>query len=468
MAAAAGDGAHAEDGARWLLRRGLDASTGGSAGGSASGSDAGGVVSEQLYATVSAVSLAFCVLTVVTSLWGIYQHLKHYNRPELQRYVVRICLMVPVYALMSVSSLHWPAHALIFDTVRDVYEAWVVYCFLVLILEYAGGEGSCAAALRDDPPLHHPWPLCGLPTIPLDSRFLRRCKQGAIQFVVVKPVMAVVSLSLLAAGAYDSTAYTVVLLLVYNVSYTLALYALLLFYLATRTLLRPFHPVWKFLAVKSVVFATYWQGLLVAVVPGITAEEAGLANDAILSVEMFFFALLHLCAFSYREFELREGVPVVSVLKSAKDALNVRDVVADAYHNFVPAYATYSLHKPYEESPDKVFRTRTFLFGMGGRKKSSGGAGGTQELALVSDDSAAKRVEGDISDEDVEVGLEGGADGESKYAAPTVGEEDGGRDDGGDDGDGVGGAAAADVASPSSQNGRTAGAGGGDMDEVEL
>ena len=47
--------------------------------------------------------------------------------------------------------------------------------------------------------------------------------------------------------------------IVYNITYTLALYALLLFYLGTHDLLAPFKPMLKFLVVKSIVFMTFWQ-----------------------------------------------------------------------------------------------------------------------------------------------------------------------------------------------------------------
>ena len=48
--------------------------------------------------------------------------------------------------------------------------------------------------------------------------------------------------------------------LIYNFSISLALYALFLFYFATRDLLRPFDPVLKFFTVKSVIFLSFWQG----------------------------------------------------------------------------------------------------------------------------------------------------------------------------------------------------------------
>lgn len=48
--------------------------------------------------------------------------------------------------------------------------------------------------------------------------------------------------------------------LIYNVSYTAALYGLFLFYSATRDLLSPYYPVLKFLTVKFIVFLSFWQG----------------------------------------------------------------------------------------------------------------------------------------------------------------------------------------------------------------
>ena len=51
--------------------------------------------------------------------------------------------------------------------------------------------------------------------------------------------------------------------ILYNLSISLALYALFMFYCATRIQLQPYDPVLKFLTVKSVIFLSYWQGLYV-------------------------------------------------------------------------------------------------------------------------------------------------------------------------------------------------------------
>ena len=45
----------------------------------------------------------------------------------------------------------------------------------------------------------------------------------------------------------------------YNIIYTVALYALLLFYLGAHDLLAPYNPLLKFVLVKSVIFMTFWQ-----------------------------------------------------------------------------------------------------------------------------------------------------------------------------------------------------------------
>jgi len=51
--------------------------------------------------------------------------------------------------------------------------------------------------------------------------------------------------------------------IIYNISVSLALYGLFLFYFATRDLLTPFEPVLKFCTVKSVIFLSFWQGNVV-------------------------------------------------------------------------------------------------------------------------------------------------------------------------------------------------------------
>ena len=252
------------------------------------------------------VSLVFATIATVTSLFNSVNHLRNYTQPTTQRHVVRILLIVPTYAVSSFLSFAFPPASLIFITVRDVYEAYVIYCFLMLILAWAGGEELCIHKMSAKGALRHPPPMCCI-VQNLNTRFLKQVKQGTIQFVVLKPIMAFISLVLLAFGLYDHPAWQWTMGIVYNISYTLALYALFMLYLATKKCLKTHHPVRKFFAVKSIVFLTYWQSLafqiigLLLPVP-VTVEDQQKWNSFVLSIEMCLFAVLHIHSFPWWEF----------------------------------------------------------------------------------------------------------------------------------------------------------------------
>ncbi|XP_044480865.1 transmembrane protein 184A-like isoform X2 [Mangifera indica] len=215
--------------------------------------------------------IAFICTAGATSLavFHIYRHLLNYTEPTYQRYIVRIIFMVPVYALMSFLALVLPDSAIYFNSIREVYEAWVIYNFLSLCLAWVGGPGAVVLSLSGRV-LKPSFCLmtCCFPPIPLDGRFIRRCKQGCLQFVILKPILVTVTLILYAKGKYKDGNFSpdqsyLYLTIIYTISYSTALYALALFYMACRDLLHPFNPVPKFIIIKSVVFLTYWQGVLV-------------------------------------------------------------------------------------------------------------------------------------------------------------------------------------------------------------
>jgi hypothetical protein len=85
-----------------------------------------------------------------------------------------------------------------------------------------------------------------------------------LQFVILKPILVFVTLVLYGSGLYEDGSFSardgyLYITLVYTISYTGALAALVLFYVACKDLLRPFYPFSKFVIIKSVVFLTFWQ-----------------------------------------------------------------------------------------------------------------------------------------------------------------------------------------------------------------
>lgn len=84
--------------------------------------------------------------------------------------------------------------------------------------------------------------------------------------MILKPILVVITFILYSKGKYEDGNFSVdqaylYITIIYTVSYSMALYALALFYVACKDLLRPFNPVPKFIIIKSVVFLTYWQVL---------------------------------------------------------------------------------------------------------------------------------------------------------------------------------------------------------------
>ncbi|KHJ44840.1 hypothetical protein D918_05093 [Trichuris suis] len=179
------------------------------------------VVSER-YATaiVSAYSMGPRNLGTVRL---IYQHLRWYTCPSEQRWIVRILFIVPVYAFDSWLSILFFANNvyIYFNTVRDVYEAFVIYSFLSLCYEYLGGESNIMAEIRGRPIKHgYLSCTCCLAGKHYTIEFLRFCKQvsyeklitmtastcplqATLQFCFVKPIMALLTLVLMPLGRYE-------------------------------------------------------------------------------------------------------------------------------------------------------------------------------------------------------------------------------------------------------------------------
>lgn len=68
--------------------------------------------------------IAAFVCSIFSCLFGGYQivqHLLNFHQPKYQLYIVRIILLVPIYAIQSFLSLLLPESSLIFDTLRDWY-----------------------------------------------------------------------------------------------------------------------------------------------------------------------------------------------------------------------------------------------------------------------------------------------------------------------------------------------------------
>ncbi|XP_045068817.1 transmembrane protein 184C [Coregonus clupeaformis] len=288
----------------------------------------------------------FVFMTIPISLWGILQHLVHYTQPELQKPIIRILWMVPIYSLDSWIALRYPRIAIYVDTCRECYEAYVIYNFLIFLLNYLSNQyPSLVLMLEVQEQQRHLPPLCCCPPWAMGEVLLFRCKLGVLQYTVVRPVTTVIALVCQLCGVYDEGNFSnrnawTYLVIVNNISQLFAMYCLVLLYKALKEELSQIRPVGKFLCVKMVVFVSFWQAVLIAILvkvgvisdkhtwdwDSVEAVATGL-QDFIICVEMFLAAIAHHYSFTYEPYilEAEEG----SCFDSFMAMWDVSDIRAD-------------------------------------------------------------------------------------------------------------------------------------------
>nr|XP_024001261.1 transmembrane protein 184C-like [Salvelinus alpinus] len=288
----------------------------------------------------------FVFMTIPISLWGILQHLVHYTQPELQKPIIRILWMVPIYSVDSWIALRYPSIAIYVDTCRECYEAYVIYNFLIFLLNYLSNQyPSLVLMLEVQEQQKHLPPLCCCPPWAMGEVLLFRCKLGVLQYTVVRAVTTVIALVCQLCGVYDEGNFSnrnawTYLVLVNNISQLFAMYCLVLLYKALKDELSQIRPVGKFLCVKMVVFASFWQAVLIAILvkvgvisdkhtwdwDSVEAVATGL-QDFIICIEMFLAAIAHHYSFTYKPYilEAEEG----SCFDSFMAMWDVSDIRAD-------------------------------------------------------------------------------------------------------------------------------------------
>ncbi|XP_037587168.1 transmembrane protein 184A isoform X2 [Cebus imitator] len=310
------------------------------------------------------VSGIFVWTALVLTSHQIYLHLRSYTVPQEQRYVIRLLLIVPIYAFdswLSLLLLGDHQYYVYFDSVRDCYEAFAIYSFLSLCFQYLGGESAIMAEIRGKPIKSSCfYGTCCLRGMTYSIGFLRFCKQATLQFCLVKPVMAITTIILQAFGKYHDGDF--------------------------KELLRPFEPVLKFLTIKAVIFLSFWQGLLLAILErcGVIPEvetvsgnrlgagtlAAGYQNF-IICMEMLFASVALRYAFPCEVYAEKDNspappAPMQSISSGLRETVSPQDIVQDAIHNFSPTYQHYT-----QQATHEVPRPGTHPGGSSGGSRKS-------------------------------------------------------------------------------------------------
>ncbi|KAG8367120.1 hypothetical protein BUALT_Bualt16G0039500 [Buddleja alternifolia] len=238
------------------------------------------------------VAGCFVLVALVLSLLLTFQHLRSYNNPSEQKWIVAVIFMVPVYATESLLSLSNAKFSLACDILRNCYEAFALYAFgsyLIACLD--------VHSLGFKSSVHH----C--------SAF---AEIGVHFKMILKTLCAFLAFVLELCGVYGDGEFkwyygypyiTVVL----NFSQMWALFCLVQFYNVTHQRLEPIKPLAKFISFKAIVFATWWQGVGIVllctfgVLPKEGRFQTGL-QDFLICIEMAIAAIAHIFVFSAKPY----------------------------------------------------------------------------------------------------------------------------------------------------------------------
>uniref|UniRef100_A0A0D3FJN5 Uncharacterized protein n=1 Tax=Oryza barthii TaxID=65489 RepID=A0A0D3FJN5_9ORYZ len=199
-----------------------------------------------LHTSVVLVGAAFVLVALLVSLWLILQHLRSYSNPEEQKWIIAVLFMVPVYASESIISLWHSEFSLACDILRNCYEAFALYAFGRYLVACLGGERQVFRLLEN-----------------------KKREELTEQLLESQDKAQVRNRSRVHIFFWDPNAlgerlYTIIKFGL--VQYTWALYCLVKFYNATHEKLQEIRPLAKFISFKAIVFATWWQGLGIAII----------------------------------------------------------------------------------------------------------------------------------------------------------------------------------------------------------
>lgn len=270
------------------------------------------------------------ILSCLISMWHMGSHTREMNQPAIQRKILAILWMCPIYAITSFLSLVLPKYSGYLGIIRDSYEAYIIYQFLSFCISVIGGGDRNKAinllakrAEQLTPPFRFFF-CCRKRDYENDralaNAILTQCQAFTIQFVFWKPVCAISNVMLkrleyygpYATDSMDWKSIQFWLNIIQNLSIFIAFAGLLKFYHAVGKELEWCRPFAKFLCIKGVVFMTFWQGMILQILAETTdvgggGESAGKWSEKIqnflICLEMLLFAIAHFYCFPVDEWQ---------------------------------------------------------------------------------------------------------------------------------------------------------------------
>jgi len=147
----------------------------------------------------------FTLLGCLISMWHMTSHLRAFNQPPVQRKILAILWMCPIYSITSWLSLVIPSIEGYLAILKDMYEAYVIYTFLSFCIAVLGkGDRNAVVSLLAKHADHLSPPVrcfgccrkhlghgieCEDEKRQLADDVLLQCQVCAMQFVFLRPLL---------------------------------------------------------------------------------------------------------------------------------------------------------------------------------------------------------------------------------------------------------------------------------------
>ncbi|KAI6087131.1 DUF300-domain-containing protein [Hypoxylon rubiginosum] len=270
---------------------------------------------------------ASTIVAYIASFYLMWRHALNYTKPREQRHIIRILFMVPIYATSAFLCIWYYWHAVYFQVLSDCYEAFAIASFFALMCHYVAPDlHEQKEFFRNMRPVKPwVWPVnwfakCGgergpwrTPTSGLT--WFNIIWIGIYHYCFIRVAMTITAVVTQYFERYCESSNSPIfahiwVIVIEAIAVTIAMYCLIQFYVQLREPLAEHKPFLKVLAIKLVIFLSFWQTIAISLGTStlhIVSPTAALAYpdlkvgvpSLMLCVEMALFAILHLWAFPY-------------------------------------------------------------------------------------------------------------------------------------------------------------------------
>ncbi|TEY38452.1 hypothetical protein BOTCAL_0491g00020 [Botryotinia calthae] len=277
------------------------------------------------------ISAATALIAILFSLYLMWMHAMHYTKPYEQRHIIRILFMVPIYSVASFLSFWQYWNEIYYSVISECYEAFAIASFFALLCHYIAPDlHKQKIYFRTAVPKPWVWPVtwmrtcCGGDNGPWRTprsglTWFNIVWAGVYQYCFIRVAMTVLAVVTEYFGKYcdssDSPVFAHIwILVIEGAAVTIAMFCLIQFYIQLRTDLAPHKPFLKVVAIKAVIFLSFWQSFAISILMsstlGIVSPTKYLAYpdlkigipNMLLCIEMAIFSVLHLFAFPWRPY----------------------------------------------------------------------------------------------------------------------------------------------------------------------